>query len=118
MTQVSWLLELWLCIFIFARTSLAVPVAAVVAVLHRLAYNFGAGPDDNEHKEFPMGKEQIMIKEQQIAYITRTNPKKVLKHAELVTAIANKYITTKTAMQQYPTRTHLGKGGPQCSSNR
>ena len=40
-----------------------VPVAAVVATLHRLAYNFGAGPDDNKHKEFPMGKEQIMIKE-------------------------------------------------------
>ena len=92
---------------IFARTSLAVPVAAVVAVLHRLAYNFGANPDDNEHKEFPMGKEQIMIKEQQVACITGTNPKKVLKHAELVAAIANN--TTKPAIQQYPTRTHLGK---------
>ena len=33
----------------------------------------------------------------------------MLKLAELVAAIANKYITTKTAIQQYPTRTHLGK---------
>ena len=96
-----------LIVHIFARTSLAVPVAAVVAVLHRLAYNFGAGPDDNEHKKFPMGKEQIMIKEQKVACITGTNPKKVLKHAELVAAIANN--TTKPAIQQYPTHTHLGK---------
>ena len=77
-----------------------VHVAAVVAVLHRLAYNFGAGPDDNEHKEFLMGKEQIMIKEQQVACITRTNPKKVLKHAELVVAISNN--TTKPPSSSTP----------------
>jgi len=72
-------------------------------------YYIRAGPDDNEHKEFPMGKEQIMVKEKQVACITGTNPKKVLKHAELMAAIANKYTTTKTTTQQYPVRTHLGK---------
>ena len=72
-------------------------------------YHVRAGPDDNQHKEFPVGKDQIMIKEQQVACITGTNPNKVLKHAQLMAAIANKYTTTKTPIQQYPCRTHLGK---------
>ena len=95
-----------LVVHIFARTSLAVPVAVVVAVLHRLAYNFGAGPDDNEHKEFPNKKEQIMIKEEQVTCIT----KKVLKHAEA--AIANN--TTKT---RHPAVPHPYPSWKRCHSS-
>jgi len=42
-----------------------------------------------------------MVKEKQVACITGTNSKNVLKHATLMAAIANKYTTTKTTTQLF-----------------
>ena len=66
---------------------------------------FCAGPDGNKPKEFAVGNKQTIIKEQQVACITGTSHKNVRSHAKLMAAMANKCTSTKSAIQQYPTRT-------------